>query len=365
MNPLPIDFDFDLTPAGTERQPAPLPDWNELIHWSPRLTHALVAFGLAVGIALALHRALFWLLRRIASTSQSHTDKVVARRLYQPLRWALVAIATAIAGDADALLARLWDNVLRFVLPAALGWVVFALVKTFAEVMALHTESFDDELVARSRRTRIALLSRSAGFVIVIVTVALILLEIPGVRQIGATLIASAGIIGLAVGAAAQPVLKSLIAGMQIALTEPVRIGDFVVVDGESGRIEDIRLSYVVIRTTDERRFIVPTMKFVDSSFQNWTRVGGITGFVTLPIKPGYAIAPIREAYARLLAAQPDWDRRSGQLLISDARAGSIEIKLLMSAAEPGALGRLRSAMREAMLEWLRQEMPEALCDSG
>jgi small-conductance mechanosensitive channel len=286
----------------------------------------------------------------------------VVRRLNQPLRWALVAIAISIAHDSDALLARVWDNFSPFIVPALLGWVVFALVKTFAEVMVLRTEQIDDELVARSRRTRIALLSRTLGFVIIIITVALMLLEIPGVRQVGATLIASAGIIGLAVGAAAQPALKSLIAGMQIALTEPVRIGDFVVIDGESGRVEDIRLSYVVIRTVDERRFIVPTIKFLDTSFQNWTRVGGITGIVVLPIMPGFDIGPIREKYKSLLATQDTWDGRTCTLIVSEARVGSVELKLLMSAAEPGALATLRCAMREAMLEWLRTDLPGALC---
>ena len=169
---------------------------------------------------------------------------------------------------------------------------------------------------------------------------------------------------GIAVGAAAQPALKSLIAGIQIALTEPIRIGDFVVVDGESGRVEDIRLSYVVIRTADERRLIVPTAKFLDASFQNWTRQGGgITGSVVLPIKPGHAIEEIRKAYQALLAAHPDWDQRTGALQVSEVHVGSIELKLVMSAAGPTSLSRLRPAMREAMIEWLREHMPSALCD--
>ncbi len=340
----------------------PLPTEAELLHWSDRLTHTAIVLGIAVGMALALHYVLFWLLRRFANATRSETDSAVARRLYQPLRWALIAFSISIVQDSDALLARVWDQFSRFVIPALLGWVVFAMVKTFAEVMAVRAEHVDDEIVARSRRTRIALLSRTLGFLIIVITVALMMLEVPGVRQVGATLIASAGIIGLAVGAAAQPALKSLIAGMQIALTEPVRIGDFVVIEGESGRVEDIRLSYVVIRTVDERRYIVPTVKFLDTSFQNWTRVGGITGIVVLPVKPGFAIGPIRKAYQSLLATQETWDGRTAALVVSEARVGSVELKLLMSATEPGALAKLRSSIREAMLEWLRTDMPGALC---
>jgi small-conductance mechanosensitive channel len=342
--------------------PTPLPSWDELAHWSTRMSHTAIVLAIAVGAALVLHYLLFWLLRRLAHTSASDTDSAVVRRLSQPVRWALVAVALSIAEDADPLLARIWDDFARFIIPALMGWVVFSLVKTCAEVLVRRTTQYDDEIAARSRRTRVSLLSRTLSFVIVVITLALMLLEIPGVRQVGATLIASAGIIGLAVGAAAQPALKSLLAGIQIALTEPVRIGDFVVIEGESGRVEDIRLSYVVIRTVDERRFIVPTIKFLDTSFQNWTRVGGITGIVVLPIRPGFAIEPIREAYERLLTGQDDWDKRTGKLVVSDSRVGSIEIKLLMSAAEPGALATLRLAMREAMMEWLRTDMPGALC---
>ena len=106
----------------------------------------------------------------------------------------------------------------------------------------------------------------------------------------------------------------------------------------------------------------MPTTKFLDSSFQNWTRVGGITGAVALPVMPGSPIAPIRAAYEQLLASQAGWDRRSGQLLVADVRPGLVELKLVMSAADPNQLADLRLAMREAMLEWLAQEMPEALC---
>ncbi len=353
---------WSMPAAATDGPATPLPSWNELGHWSDRLTHTAIVLGVAVGAALVVHYLLFWLLRRFAHSSASQTDSAVVRRLNHPLRWAFVAVAVSIAQDSDDLLSRVWDSVSRFIIPAMLGWVVFAMVKTFAEVMASRVEHVDDELIARSRRTRIALLSRTLGFIIILITVALMMLEIPGVRQVGATLIASAGILTLAVGAAAQPALKSLIAGMQIALTEPVRIGDFVVIDGESGRVEDIRLSYVVIRTIDERRFIVPTVKFLDTSFQNWTRVGGITGIVVLPIRPGFDIGPIRTAYERLLATQDSWDGRTAALIVAEARVGSVELKLLMSAVEPGALGKLRSAMREAMLEWLRTDLPDALC---
>jgi len=325
-------------------------------------TQAAVVAGVAIAAALLLHLAIFALLGRIARLSQLESDRLVVEKLRQPLRWSLVAIALSLAAEAQPGIAQLWGSIVRFVVPALLGWVAFALIRAFALAMDSRVELSADELAARSRRTRIAILSRTAGFVVVFVTVALMLLGIPGVRNVGVTLMASAGLAGLAVGAAAQPALKSLIAGIQMALTEPVRLGDLVVIEGESGRIEDIRMTYVVIRTADERRLIVPTTKFLETSFQNWTRVaGGLTGSVTLPIAPGHPVAPIREAFVRLLAEHPDWDKRSGELQVFEIRPGAVELRLSMSARDPAALARLRAEMREAMLEWLREKMPKAL----
>ncbi len=339
---------------------------TQVLDWSEALTRSAIHGGIAVGIALALHLALFAVLDRAARLSVSTSDELVFARLRQPLRWAMVAVGVSLAAEGDTLIARGWDLAARFIEPALLGWTLFALVKAFAEVLDAHADKSDDVMAARSRRTRVAIFSRTLGFGIVFVTIALMLFGIPGVRNVGVTLMASAGFATLAVGAAAQPALKSLIAGMQIALTEPIRLGDFVVIDGESGRVEDIRLSYVVIRTGDERRVIVPTAKFLDGSFQNWTKVGGgITGSVVLPVRPGHALVPIREAYLAELAAHADWDQRTGQLQVSEARVGSVELKLVMSAKGPTELARLRLAMRETMLDWLREHCPEALCTEG
>jgi small-conductance mechanosensitive channel len=339
-----------------------LPSGAELQLWAGQATGAAVAAAVAVAIALAAHLLLFAVLSRLARLSPHGSDDVIVDRLRQPLRWSLVAVAISLAAEAQPGLAHLWDSVARFVVPALLGWTAFALVKAFAQAMDMRAEMARDELAARSRRTRIAIFSRSLGFVIVFVTVALMLLGIPGVRNVGVTLMASAGVVSLAVGIAAQPALKSLIAGIQMALTEPIRIGDLVVIDGETGRVEDIRMTYVVVRTADERRLIVPTAKFLETTFQNWTRVaGGITGSVVLPIVPGHPVAPIRAAFERLLAERAEWDRRTGELQVAEVKVDAVELKLVMSADNPAAMARLRFAMREAMLEWLRTEMPEAL----
>lgn len=339
-----------------------LPTFGEVLHWGAQGTGAAIAAAIAVAIAFAAHFVLFAIADRISRLSPGQSDEVVVDRLRQPLRWSLVAVAISLASEGQATLAHMWESIARFVVPALLGWVAFSLVKAFAAIMSSRAELSTDELAVRSRRTRIAILSRSLGFVIIFVTVALMLLGIPGVRNVGVTLMASAGLATLAVGAAAQPALKSLIAGIQMAVTEPVRIGDLVVIENETGRVEDIRMTYVVIRTADERRLIVPTAKFLETTFQNWTRVaGGLTGSVVLPIAAGHPIAPIREAFETLLAAHADWDKRTGELQVSEIKVDAVELKLVMSARDPTAMARLRAAMREAMLEWLRETMPQAL----
>jgi small-conductance mechanosensitive channel len=335
-----------------------------LLGWSKALTATVLSAGLAIAIALVLHLAMFAVLRRAARLSEGQADDAIVDRLNHPARWSMVAVAISIAAEHAPLLARVWDEAGRFIVPALTGWVAYALVKASASAIESHASLTSDEMVARSRKTRITILSRSAGFVIIVFTIALMLFNVPAVRSIGVTLLASAGLTALAVGAAAQPALKSFIAGIQMAITEPIRLGDLVVIDDESGRVEDIRMSYVVIRTGDERRLIVPTTKFLDTPFQNWTRVGGgITGSVSLPIKPGFAFGPIRQAYMDRLSLRPEWDERTGGLNVSEVRVGWVELRLVMSAPDPAALDRLRLAMREGMLEWLRENMPDALCD--
>ena len=342
-----------------------LPSFDELQHWSTRLSHGAMVAAIGAGLALVLHWPLQRLAMRLFAGSNTEERAIVRRMLGLPSRLLAVALGVSVADAANHLLANLWEPVAPFVLPALFGWTFYAMVKCFGALVEARSIQGDDSastMAERSLHTRVTILSRSAGLLIVAFTVSLILLRLPGMKHIGATLLASAGLLGLAVGAAAQPALKSLIGGLQIAMTEPFRIGDYVVVDGEAGRVEDMRLSYVVIRTLDERRLVVPTPRFLDSTFQNWTRVGGITGNVVLPIKPGTPIAPIRAAFEKLIADRPEWDGRSAYLMVTDAKVGVVEIMLWMSTSDPARLADLRLAMREGMLEWLREEMPEALC---
>ena len=324
-------------------------------------TEAIVLAGLAVALGWLIHAVAHHVLVRLSRASAIEADEVLVRCLRHPARWALIAMAFALASRRSGLLEWVWGWLEPFVIPALLGWIAISLVRAGALLLEGRSLATSDPLARNSRRTRIAFFSRTAGVLIAIVTAAMMLIAIPGVREVGVTLMASAGLVGLAVGAAAQPALKSLIAGVQMALTEPIRIDDYVVIEGERGRVEDIRMTYVVIRTGDNRRLIVPAVKFLDSTFQNWTRVAdGLRGTVSLQLKHGTPVAPVRAAFEQLLASQPGLDPAKGKVVVASMGEETYTLDLTVTAADPAKLAALRSAVREAMLEWLQREMPGA-----
>lgn len=323
-----------------------------------------VAVGLAIPalLALVLHALVFALLRRVARASATQIDDAIIEAVRGPARWAMVAIAIAIAAQLDPLLGAGWALTANYLVPALLGWVAYAVVEGFAAGLESDSAASEDPGAMRARRTRVAILSRTAKVAILIITVSLLLFNIPGVRQVGVTLMASAGLAALAVGAAAQPALKSLIAGLQVALTQPLRLGDMIKIDGQAGRVEEIRWSFVTVRTWDERLLVVPTARILDGSFENWSRISErLTGSVFLHLDPATDIRPVRAEFERFVAARDEWDRRSASLLMTEARPESVELRLSVSAATIGDLWELRCKLREHMIDWLRREMPDAL----
>ena len=329
------------------------------------ILHAAVAAAIATMVALAIHYIFFRILRRIAEASESKADDLLVKSLARPTRYALIALALVLAAREVPSLEAAWERVGGFVMPALLGWIALAILHALVKAMELHNDheiAEPDNLDARRKRTRLAIFSRIASFVIVFVTVALMLLSIPGVRSIGVTLMASAGLAGLAVGAAAQPALKSLIGGLQMALTEPINIDDVVIIDGNWGRVEDIRTTYVVVRTWDQRRLVVPISRFLEQSFENWTRDSAeLLAPVFLHLDPLAEIAPLRAAFEEQVKAHALWDGRVARLQVTDTGPESIEVRLLMSAADSSNAFDLRCDIREAMLAWLRENQPGAV----
>jgi len=334
---------------------------NWTIAWD-EVASASIALAAAVIIAYAIYRVVFSILHRITRNSKTTTDDLVIDGIRRPIKWSLIAIAVTMVAQDNASLAFVWEPIARFVRPALLGWIAYTIVKALTAAMEIKLEASEDPVAVRSRRTRIAIFSRTATFVIIFVTVGLMLFSIPAVKSIGTTLLASAGLAALAVGAAAQPALKSLIGGLQIAFTEPLRLGDLVVVDGHTGRVEEIRMSFITVRTWDERAVIVPTTSILDHSFENWSRKSEmLTGPIMLHLDPTTEVQPIRAELVRFVEENPLWDGRTVQCLVTEAYPESIELRLAVSAKTIGDLWQLRCHVREHILQWLREEMPDAL----
>lgn len=340
-----------------ERYVTGLPDWAE------RPLVAVLAAMLGTLIALCLHAVLFRVLGRITRASASEADDIVVNRLQRPTRWAFVAVGIVFAARETPALEAVWSRFSGFVMPILTGWIAIAVLHALVEAMIVRADiTVENNRNARRRRTRLSIFSRIGTFLIVFLSVSGVLASIPGVREVGVTLMASAGLAALAVGAAAQPALKALIAGFQMAITEPISIDDVIILDGEWGRIEDIRTTYVVVRLWDDRRLVVPSNRFLEDTFQNWTKTTSqLLGTVFLYLDHGADIAPIRQEYTRQITTHRLWDKRAQILQVTDCRDATLEIRLLMSARDGPTLFDLRCEIRESMMEWIRREMPEAL----
>lgn len=249
---------------------------------------------------------------------------------------------------------------------ALIGGITWLSVRSAAAIgeaiIEAHPLDTADNLQARRIHTQARVLARSVMVVIVIVGVGAALMTFPNVRQIGASLLASAGVAGLVAGIAARPVLGNLIAGLQIALSQPIRLDDVVVIQGEWGRIEEITGTYVSVRLWDQRRLIVPLQWFIENPFTNWTRSSAeIIGTVYLWLDYRMPLAPLREELARLVTDAPEWDRRVQVLQVTDTSERAMQLRILVSSQDSGLNWDLRCRVREGLLDFVNQHYPQYL----
>ncbi len=328
---------------------------------------AAIFIAVSVIVAFLLHWLAYWIGTRMAR--RMRIEPIVLPALYQPTRW-IIVLMTLAAGIQPLTFSpnveAIWSIGSKMLFIWLVGWLVFAAMRAGRIVLERRSDiTVEDNLQARRQHTRIRILYRVAQFVIGFLILSLMLVMIPGVRTVGVTLMASAGLAGLAVGAAAQPALKNLIAGIQMAFSEPVRLDDVVIVEGEWGRIEDIKLTYVVVRIWDDRRLIVPVSYFLEKPFQNWTtKTSDLLGTVFLYVDPATDIEPIRSRFIETVKSNSRWDGRVAILQVTDHRADALELRGLLSARNAGMAFDLRCEVREAMTQYLRQEMPQALVRS-
>ncbi len=291
-------------------------------------------------------------------------------RIAAALRTSLALLISAVLlallirfAPADPRLVEIVELSARILLVLAVGLAILRLgLLSLDRRLARLDLKAADNLNARRRATRLTMVRRIWVITISVFVVAASLTAIPGARQIGLSLFASAGIVGIAVGIAAQPVLSNLIAGLQIAFTQPIRIDDAVVVEGEWGWVEEIGLFHVVIRIWDLRRLVVPLKVFIDQPFQNWTReTASIIGPVFWHLDYRAPLDAMREKLKQIVETSPHWDGKVVVLQVVEAEERTIQVRALASAANSGAAWDLRCAVREQMILWLREHHPEAL----
>jgi hypothetical protein len=243
------------------------------------------------------------------------------------------------------------------------GWLAIAMLNVAEDVAAeRYPITVRDNFGARALQTRMRVL-RSAGVVVItVITVSVILMSFPSVRQLGVSLLASAGLLALVVGMAARPALENLIAGLQIALAQPIKLDDVVVIEGEWGRIEEITATYVVVRIWDSRRLLVPLGYFISHPVENWTRqTSDILGTVTMQVDYRVPVEEMRSELHTILQETPLWDQRVWNLQVTDTSQNGVELRALMSAVDSGTAWELRCHVREGLLRVVNDRWPQSL----
>jgi small-conductance mechanosensitive channel len=220
----------------------------------------------------------------------------------------------------------------------------------------------EDNLHSRKLHTQINILEKVIVFVIVLTAVGLVLLSIDSIKEIGVGLFASAGVVGIIVGLSAQKIVGALLAGIQIAITQPFRLDDAVLVENEWGWIEEINLTFIVVRIWDKRRLVLPTTYFLEKPFQNWTKNSAdIVGSVFIYADYKIPFDPLRKELTRLLESTDLWDKNVNVLQVTDARQNTVEIRILVSAKNSPTAWDLRVFIREKMIDFIQKNYPESL----
>lgn len=324
------------------------------------------ALVLAAAIGLLVSVGLLFAVRRLAVFERARLAGAIAGRSAGALRALLPVLAmSVVAPGLD--LADGWAGVLPRVLSvfaiALAGWFVIGMIRGLVDrVVSTHSMDHEDNFDARQVQTQIRLLGRVLIFIVVIATVAGVLVSIPSIRNVGVSLFASAGIAGLAVGLAARPALSNVIAGVQIALTQPIRLEDAVVVEGEWGWVEEINLTFVVIRIWDLRRLVLPISYFIEKPFQNWTRTtADILGSVMLHVDYSVPLEEVRAEFGRALRASRYWDQKVEVVHVTECTERTMQVRLLMSAGNSPDAWELRCEVRERLITYLQRNYPECL----
>lgn len=338
--------------------------WREF-YWLPEWVVISVIVAVFVFIGWAANQLVFGLLKWIVRSKDVFWRGVVGRaRLKVRIAVMIVAVGLGVTiSPMDPEPSLLIRQALLFGFILVCGWMLAGAVDMGAIV---HLRKFnmdiEDNLSARKHVTQTRILQRVAALLIALITLGLALLTIPGVRQWGLSLLASAGVVGIVAGLALQPFLTNLIAGIQIATAQPIRLDDAVIVEGEWGRVEEITSTYVVVKLWDWRRMILPLTYFIQKPFQNWTRDNAsLIGTAFLYVDYEAPIDRLRMKLEEIAHASPLWDGDVVSLQVTEVTERTVQVRCLTSARNASVAFDLRCEVREKMLAFMRDELPEAL----
>lgn len=338
---------------------------NFLQHWQNWMIAAATVIG-AIIVGRIVHFIIFFLLKRIAR----NPNRVVGASLIQhgkkPAKWILPILAILVVLPTLPIpyaVKQPAEHVVGLALIASVAWIFILLTEVFADLIAARYRiDVSDNLAARRVRTQTQVLRRIVEFLIIVLTIGIMLLTIPNVKAIGTSVLASAGVAGLVIGMAMKPTLSNLAASIEVALTQPIRIEDAVIVEGDWGWIEEINITYVVVRTWDWRRLVLPISYFIEHPFQNWTKkTANLIGAVYLYVDYTVPVDELRKELDRLVKATDKWDGTVVGLQVTDAREHTIELRALADAKDAGTTFDLRCYIREGLIKFLQEHYPQTL----
>ena len=332
------------------------------------VVHDAIILSGAILAGLLCQFLLFWLAQKIVRNRNQpgSLPRLLLENTKTPTRYIFPLIALVIAVPLMALPARfsgIFERTLNIFLIGAVGWTFIIAIQVIAGFLTFrYSIDVEDNLHARRIRTHTLVMQRVAVVLVIAITLAVMLMTFPGARQLGTSIFASAGIAGLIVGMAARSTFASIIAGLQVALTQPIRIDDAVIVEGEWGWIEEIETTYVVIRLWDLRRLIVPLTYFIEKPFQNWTRsTAEIIGTVFLYVDYSLPVEPVREEFHRILKETKLWNGRTAAFQVTDFTEHAMQLRAIMSANSSSAAFDLRCYVRERLISFLQKNYPSSL----
>ena len=330
---------------------------------NPELSKFLIV---SILIAAAIFAALYFVLKHLGKSRKNILPVNIAERIRIPLALLLVSLVLKL-NKVERMIGffipeTIVVHISTLLLIIAIIWLAIIAVKIFKHrVLENYDISTTDNIAARRVYTQFNILERVIIFVLIIIGIAVALMTFKSIRAMGVAMLSSAGIAGIIIGFAAQKALGTLFAGIQIAFTQPIRIDDVVIVEGEWGRIEEITLTYVVVSIWDKRRLVLPTTYFIEKPFQNWTRNSSeLLGTVFIYTDYNVPFDELRAELTRLLDDNPLWDRKVNVLQVTDSTANSVEVRAMMSAKDSGTAFDLRVYVREHLINFIQENYPES-----